>query len=151
MKTLDAKELVTIESFENEIEAQIAKGRLKGEGIKSFIFKDDCGGTRPHMQLTLGVELKVRQIDFARASEVLESIGTSDRKSEELKPGENKAAIYSLFAWILCFVGGGFLVISVKLGFVQLFIGLVILIAGILCGISSHDINREIKKNKVIT
>ena len=95
MKTSDANELVTIETFQSEIEAEIVKGRLMTAGIKSFIFKADCGGTRPHMQLTLGVDLKVRQTDFARASEVFESIGTSDRRSEDLKPGENKAAIYS--------------------------------------------------------
>ena len=38
MEIFDANELVTIESFQNEIEAQIVKGRLKGEGIIKFHF-----------------------------------------------------------------------------------------------------------------
>lgn len=145
MKTLTANELVTIESFQNEIEAEIAKGRLKSAGIKSFIFKDDCGGTRPHMQLTLGVDLKVRQIDSARASEALESIGTSERKQEGLKPGENKEAIYSLIAWVLCFIGGGLLLISISLGKALLVIGIVMLVVGILFGISSRNIKKKIE------
>jgi len=146
MKTSDANELVTIETFQSEIEAEIVKGRLMTAGIKSFIFKDDCGGTRPHMQLTLGVDLKVRQTDFARASEVLESIGTADTRSEDLKPGENKAAIYSILAWVLSFIGCSLLLISMKLGKAQFFTGLVILIAGILFGISSRNIKRKMKK-----
>jgi len=89
METFDANELVTVETFQNEIEAQIAQGRLKSEGIKSFIFKDDIGGTTPGMQFALGVELRVRQIDFARASDTLKAFRISDRKSEDLKPGEN--------------------------------------------------------------
>ena len=101
------------------------------------------------MQLTLGVDLKVRQIDFARASDVLESIGISDRKSGELKPDENKAAIFSILTWVLCFVGGGLLITSMKLGKVQLFIGLVILIAGILFGVSSLTVKKKIENKKI--
>jgi hypothetical protein len=146
MVTLDANELVTIETYQNEIEAELAKGRLKGEGIKSFIFKDDCGGTRPHMQLTLGVFLKVRQIDLARASDILKSFRTSDRKSEEFKPGENKAALYSLLAWVLSLVGCGLLVISMSLGKAQFVIGIVILSAGILFGVSSRTLKKNIER-----
>ena len=149
METFDANELVTIETFQNDIEAEIVKGRLMNAGIKSFIFKDDCGGTRPHMQLTLGVDLKVRQIDFARASEVLESIGTLDIKSGGLKPGENKAAIFSILTWVLCFVGGGLVITSMKLGKLQFFIGLIILIAGILFGVSSSTIKKKIENKKI--
>jgi hypothetical protein len=98
MKTSDANELVTIETFQSEIEAEIVKGRLVTAGIKSFIFKDDCGGTRPHMQLTLGLDLKVRQTDFARVSEVLESVGTSDRKSDYIS---SLTLSYLLFTFYL--------------------------------------------------
>ena len=145
MKTSEANELVTVESFQNEIEAEIAKGRLKGEGIKSFTFKDDCGGTRPHMQLTLGVELKVCQIDFARASETLEATKISTRTSDDLKPGENKAAIYSLLAWIFCFCGCGLLLMGLPFGKALFPIGTAILIAGILFGISSRNVKKEIE------
>jgi len=149
MKTLDANELVTIETFQSEIEAEIAKNRLMTDGIRSFIFKDDCGGTRPHLQLTLGVDLKVRQIDLARASDILKSFVTSDRKSEESIPGENKSAICSFLAWILSFIGCGLLVISVSLGKVQFVIGTVILFFGILFGVSSRIIKKKIGNKKI--
>ena len=146
MKTTDPNQLVTIEIFQNEIEAELTKERLKDEGITSFIFKDDCGGTRPHMQLTIGVELKVRQIDFERASDKLKSFGISNRKPEELKPGENKAAIYSLLAWVIGAIGCGFILIGISLGKTQFVIGIVILFVGILFGVYSRTINKGIKK-----
>ena len=144
MKTIDANELVTIEIFQNEIEAELAKEHLKSEGIKSFIFKDDCGGTRPHMQLTLGVDLKVRQIDFARASDILKSLGISNRKLKELKPGENKAAIYSLLAWVLGSVGCALMLISISLGKTHFVIGIVIFLVGITFGFNSRKIKKKI-------
>jgi len=85
-------------------------------------------------------------MDFTRASDALESIGTSDRKLEGLKPGENRAAIYSLLAWVLCFIGCGLLVISVSQGEALFVIGMVILIAGILFGISSRNMKKKIEK-----
>jgi hypothetical protein len=148
METLDASKLVTVETFQNEIEAQIAQGRLKSEGIKSFIFKDDIGGTTPGMQFALGVELRVRQIDFARATDTLKSFGDSGRKPEELKPGENKAAVYSFLAWPLSIIGCIFLVISISLGRAEFIIGTIILFAGILFGVSSRTIKKKIEKKK---
>ncbi len=146
MKTSAANELVTIKSFPNEIEAGLAKGYLLNAGISSFIFKDDCGGARPHMQLTLGVELKTRQVDFERASDILESIGTANRNQEELKPGENKVALISLFSWLTICTGCGFLMLSMSLGKIQLVIGIILIIIGIILGISSRNIKNKIKK-----
>ena len=148
METIDANELATVETFQNEIEAQIAQGRLKSEGIKSFIFKDDIGGTYPGMQFALGVDLRVRQIDSARASDTLKSFEDSGRKPEELKPGENKAAVYSFLAWPLSVIGCIFLLMSISLGKVPFVIGLVILIVGILFGVSSRTMKKKIEKKK---
>ena len=64
--------LTTIASFSSDFEAEIAKGKLQSSGIDSFIFKDDCGGMRPHMLLTAGVQLKVIERDLPEARNVLQ-------------------------------------------------------------------------------
>jgi Putative prokaryotic signal transducing protein len=66
-------ELVTVRTFTNEAEANIAKGALEAFGIDCIITRDDCGGLRPHMALTGGLRLLVRADDAARAAEVLTS------------------------------------------------------------------------------
>jgi hypothetical protein len=63
--------LKTIAIFSTDIEAELIKGKLESSGIDSFIFKDDCGGMRPHMQLTDGVQLKVNDADFETAKVIL--------------------------------------------------------------------------------
>lgn len=64
--------LKTIADFGTEIEAELARGKLEAEGgVEAFVFKDDCGGMRPHMQLTAGVRLKVDEEDFEAAREIL--------------------------------------------------------------------------------
>ena len=65
--------LITIASFSSDFEAEIAKGKLQSSGIRSYIFKDDCGGMRPHMTLTAGVQLKVSDRDCSEAKNVLQS------------------------------------------------------------------------------
>jgi hypothetical protein len=63
--------LVTIESFTTEVDAEIAKGKLEASDIPAYLFKDDCGGMRPHMQLTRGIALKVNEHDAPKALEIL--------------------------------------------------------------------------------
>jgi len=41
----------------------VAKTALDAAGIESMLRKDDCGGLRPHMQMSEGVELMVREAD----------------------------------------------------------------------------------------
>lgn len=65
--------LKTIATFRNEIEAGFFRERLESASIRSFIFKDDCGGTRPHLQLTAGVEIKVDDVDFESAEAILKT------------------------------------------------------------------------------
>ena len=65
--------LVTIASFSSDFEAEIARGKLRASGIDSFVFKDDCGGMRPHMLLTAGIQLKVNERESEDARIVLQS------------------------------------------------------------------------------
>jgi hypothetical protein len=66
-------DLVTIRTFASEFEAQIAKSALEAFGVPCMISHDDCGGQRPHLTLTGGIQLMVRSVDAERAEEVLTS------------------------------------------------------------------------------
>ncbi|MGD0038430.1 MAG: DUF2007 domain-containing protein [Bacteroidota bacterium] len=65
------EELVTLRTFSNVIEAEVAAGHLKSQKIKVMVKKDDSGGMRPHLQLTQGVDLIVRKKDLDRAKKIL--------------------------------------------------------------------------------
>jgi hypothetical protein len=66
-------DLVTIRTFASESEAQIAKSVLDAFGIDSILSHDDCGGQRPHLTLTGGIQLIVNSADAERTEEVLTS------------------------------------------------------------------------------
>ncbi|MBV9676159.1 MAG: DUF2007 domain-containing protein [Acidobacteriaceae bacterium] len=66
-------DLVTIRTFASEWEASVAKSALEAFGINCMISRDDCGGQRPHLAMTGGVQLVVRSADAERAEEVLTS------------------------------------------------------------------------------
>jgi Putative prokaryotic signal transducing protein len=62
--------LVTVATFLNHIEADLAKSALEAAGIESMIQSDDCGGVRPHLWMG-GIQLLVRDEDAQRALEIL--------------------------------------------------------------------------------
>jgi hypothetical protein len=64
---------VIVGNFENEIDAEIAKGHLKSEGIDSKIVKNDGGGMFPSLQQTEGVLLVVAEAEKQKAREILEA------------------------------------------------------------------------------
>ena len=64
--------LVTVGTFLNHIEADLAKSALEAAGIESMIRSDDCGGVRPHLWMG-GIQLLVRDGDAQRALEILNS------------------------------------------------------------------------------
>ena len=66
-------ELITIRTFTNEFEASVAKSALEAFGIHCMVSRDDCGGQRPHLAMTGGVQLVVRFADAEQAEEVLTS------------------------------------------------------------------------------
>ena len=73
---------VVIRSFTSEWEADIAKGALEAFGIESMISRDDCGGQRPHLAFSAGVNLLVRAEDVERAEEVLSRDNNLDTEPE---------------------------------------------------------------------
>jgi len=68
---MDNRKLVTIETFVNELDAEVAKQHLQSHGIDAMISKDDCGGMRPWLQQQQGVVLQVFENDSAKAIKIL--------------------------------------------------------------------------------
>ena len=97
--------LTTVNTYSSEIEALMDQSKLEASGIGSYIFKDDLGGMRPHLQTSLGVELKVRNKDYDNA---LKIIGVNNLKEYHYDSGKNKIALISLTGVILCGVGIAF-------------------------------------------
>jgi hypothetical protein len=65
--------LVVVETFGNEMEADIAKGALEAAGIDAIIQADSAGGLRPHLAWSgSGYKILVREEDAASARAVLE-------------------------------------------------------------------------------
>lgn len=44
---MDTTRIVTIRSFSNEMDAEIARQHLESAGIEAFVRKDDYGGMQP--------------------------------------------------------------------------------------------------------
>ncbi len=63
-------ELVTVGTFLNRVDAELAQGALQAHGIESLVSADDAGSQRPHLWMG-GVRLLVRAEDAERASKVL--------------------------------------------------------------------------------
>jgi hypothetical protein len=63
-------ELVTVGSFANRIEAEMAQGALEAAGIESMILADDAGGQYAALALT-GVRLLVHAEDMEQARDIL--------------------------------------------------------------------------------
>ncbi len=61
-----------IKNYSNRIQAEIDKGLLSANNIKSIISADDAGGARPDLLMaTGGVWLYVNEKDFKKASELI--------------------------------------------------------------------------------
>jgi hypothetical protein len=64
---------VVVGNYENQIDAEIAKGHPEASGISASIFKDDGGGMLPSLQNTEGVQLVVAESQSERARNVLQA------------------------------------------------------------------------------
>ncbi|MEO8166672.1 MAG: DUF2007 domain-containing protein [bacterium] len=62
---------VVVGEYENEIDAEIAKGHLESSGITAFIIKDDGGGMFPSLQNSDGVRLVVAESQKEKAGKIL--------------------------------------------------------------------------------
>ncbi|MBI3556012.1 MAG: DUF2007 domain-containing protein [Deltaproteobacteria bacterium] len=62
---------VTITTFTNRPEAELAKGRLEQSGILANVRSDDTGGLGPYLAATAGVALQVEEKDLETARKIL--------------------------------------------------------------------------------
>lgn len=65
--------MAIVKSFTNETEAQVALAHLEAVGITALIEADNCGGMRPHMDLTCGVHLLVKGLECEKAAALLKN------------------------------------------------------------------------------
>jgi len=72
--------MLSLAEFENEFEAEIARGHLKSAGIDAILSKDDAGGMLPSLQEVEGVSLLVRPEDVKRARGILRENSMVSRK-----------------------------------------------------------------------
>ena len=72
---------VSIATFSNEIEAELAQATLAAAGIESFLKFSDVGGMIPTLSINEGVKLIVSEMDKEEASIVL-----STPSAEPLSP-----------------------------------------------------------------
>jgi len=63
---------VVVGEYDNEIDAEIAKGHLEASGISASIIKDDGGGMFPSLQNVDGVQLLVAETQGEEAKKILE-------------------------------------------------------------------------------
>lgn len=67
-------ELVVVETFDSQPEADLAKGLLEAAGIEAIIQADTAGGMRPHLAMVgSGFRLLVRTEDATSARDVLDA------------------------------------------------------------------------------
>jgi len=66
-------DLVVVQGFDNQLEADLAKSALEAAGIDAMIQADSVGRTRPHVAFaTGGYRVLVREEDAGAARDVLE-------------------------------------------------------------------------------
>jgi len=64
-------DLVCIKTYQNRMEAELAKGLLESKGIKAMVSADDAGGAHPALLwATGGVRLLIKKKDIQKAIEV---------------------------------------------------------------------------------
>lgn len=66
-------DIVCVATFSNRLEANIAKGKLEANGIKSFVTADDEGSMLPFSLGKRGVQLFVKSGHFKEAQKILRS------------------------------------------------------------------------------
>ena len=62
---------VRVRTFQNKLEAEMARGLLESAGVRAWLASDDAGGAYPFQLSGGGVQLMVEEADAATAEELL--------------------------------------------------------------------------------
>jgi len=66
-------ELVTVATFKDLPEAELAVERLGLEGVRAFVIDGQAGGVMPYLAESMGIRVQVEPKDAERAKEILGS------------------------------------------------------------------------------
>jgi hypothetical protein len=72
------EEYVVVETFINEVEAELAQATLAAAGIESFLKYEDIGGMLPPLQESGGVRVLVRPSNLEEAKALLSQQATPE-------------------------------------------------------------------------
>jgi hypothetical protein len=64
-------ELVTVATFPDVAEAELAKERLELEGVRAFVIGAQTAGVMPYLASSNGVRVQVEAKDHLKAREIL--------------------------------------------------------------------------------
>jgi len=64
--------MTVLQTFTSEIDAKVLEGQLETLGIQVLVEVDNCGGMRPHLDLTTGVKVLVADKDLETAREFVD-------------------------------------------------------------------------------
>ncbi|MRJ09964.1 hypothetical protein EDL98_02555 [Ornithobacterium rhinotracheale] len=66
-------ELITLQTFTNDFEAEVVKGRLEAEGVKAYLFNENSVYTLGFTINNAGeIQLKINAKDLEKAKHILE-------------------------------------------------------------------------------
>ena len=68
---MSADDLVILSTFNNHIQADLARSALDAMGIESMVRADDAGGEQPGLWIGEGVQILVRERDAELAKMVI--------------------------------------------------------------------------------
>ena len=68
---MSADDLVIVSTFNNHIQADLARSALDAMGIESMVRADDAGGEQPGLWVGEGVQILVRERDAELAKMVI--------------------------------------------------------------------------------
>ena len=66
-------DLVTVATFSDLPEAELARERLELEGIRAFVLEAQTAGVMPYVTGSTGIRLQVKPGDAEQAREILDS------------------------------------------------------------------------------
>jgi hypothetical protein len=68
---MSADDLIILSTFNNHIQADLARSALDAMGIESMVRADDAGGEQPGLWIGEGVQILVRERDAELAKMVI--------------------------------------------------------------------------------
>ncbi|MGQ0764921.1 MAG: putative signal transducing protein [Gemmatimonadota bacterium] len=73
------EEFVVVETFIDEVSAELARNVLEANGVRAVVLRDNAGGLLPSMAVVFPVRLLVANADQALARELLATDYDADK------------------------------------------------------------------------